>query len=81
MAGKGSGRREGDDPVAYANNFDRIFRKNKGEDTVKENDEMITLHDKEHSKEASETKPVTVRDKSQTQPSSNLMDKVAFSKE
>lgn len=81
MAGKGSDRREGDDPVAYANNYDRIFRKNKGEDTVKENDEMITLHDKEHSKEASESKPVTVRDKSQPAPHSNPMEKVAFGKE
>lgn len=47
----------------------------------KEEDEMITLHDKEHNKEASENKPVTVRDKSQAAPVDNPLDKVAYEKE
>jgi len=83
MAGKGPERREGDDGKAYSENFVNIDWSNKGETQVdKDQDEMITLHEKEHNKEASaDTKPVTVRDKSQATPQDNLMDKVAFDKE
>jgi len=82
MAGKGPGRRQGDDAEAYSNNYENITwpDRTKGETQMKEEpDEMITLHEKEHNKEASaESKPVTVRDKSQATPQDNLMDKVAY---
>ena len=87
MAGKGSGRREGDDGLAYSNNFDNITWSSKdnkqGETQMNATpDEMITLHDKEHNKEASaDAKPITVRDKSQALPQDNLMDKVAYGKD
>jgi len=78
MAGKGSGRRSGDDAVAYADNYDKIVWKSKGDAHMSDKDEMITLQDKEHNKEASESKPVTVRDKSQAAPLDNPLDKVAY---
>lgn len=82
MAGKGSHRREGDDGVAFSNNHGKIDWSKKGDKYMEKNpDEMITLHDKEHNKEASESKPVTVRDKSQATPQENPLDKVAYEKE
>jgi hypothetical protein len=77
--GKGPARRSGDDPVAYADNHAKIdWSKHKGDATMSKDDEMITLQDKAHNKEASESKPVTVRDKSQAAPAENPLDKVAY---
>lgn len=85
--GKGSARRQGDNPSDYGEGHTRIWGERKLKHGVpamdKNEDEMITLTDKSMDKEANQgqSKDVTVRDKSQAGAHKNPLDKVAFEKE